>query len=163
MQIESTRFGMLEVRDDTVLTFPDGLIGLPGTRYALRGAVREHTVLLASLVRARGCRGAGDHARGSSSPVTRCEIPDEEADAARHRRVEPGRDLLRRSRDVGAQGIHHQSRRAGDREQRARLGRQIINGATGYSVRQPLFAEVELNEVEAEAPSLSSVPAMATR
>jgi flagellar assembly factor FliW len=45
----------------------------------------------------------------------------------------------------------------------SRRGRQIINGATGYSVRQPLFAEVELNEVEAEAPSLSSVPAMATR
>ena len=35
MQIESTRFGTLEVRDDTVITFPDGLIGLPGTRYAL--------------------------------------------------------------------------------------------------------------------------------
>ena len=32
MQIESTRFGTLEVRDDAVLTFPDGLIGLPGTR-----------------------------------------------------------------------------------------------------------------------------------
>ena len=44
----------------------------------------------------------------------------------------------------------------------ARLGRQIINGATGYSVRQPLFAEVELNEVEAEAPGYS-VPALATR
>ena len=25
MQIDSTRFGTLEVRDDTVLTFPDGL------------------------------------------------------------------------------------------------------------------------------------------
>ena len=35
MQIDSTRFGTLEVRDDTVLTFPDGLIGLPGQRYAL--------------------------------------------------------------------------------------------------------------------------------
>src|SRR5437667_11937007 len=35
MQIESTRFGTIEIRDDAVLTFPDGLIGLPGTRYAL--------------------------------------------------------------------------------------------------------------------------------
>jgi len=44
-----------------------------------------------------------------------------------------------------------------------RVGRQIINGATGYSVRQPLFAEVELNEVEteAEAPSFSQ-PALVT-
>ena len=31
MLIESTRFGRLDVRDDTVLAFPDGLIGLPGT------------------------------------------------------------------------------------------------------------------------------------
>ena len=37
MQISSTRFGEVEVRDDAVLEFPDGLIGLPGTRYALLG------------------------------------------------------------------------------------------------------------------------------
>ena len=35
--ISSTRFGEVEVRDDAVLEFPDGLIGLPGTRYALLG------------------------------------------------------------------------------------------------------------------------------
>ena len=35
MQIESTRFGTIDIRDDAVITFPDGLIGLPGTRYAL--------------------------------------------------------------------------------------------------------------------------------
>ena len=35
MQIESTRFGTIEIRDDAVITFPDGLIGLPGTRWAL--------------------------------------------------------------------------------------------------------------------------------
>ena len=33
--IESTRFGALEIPDDAVLEFPDGLIGLGGTRYAL--------------------------------------------------------------------------------------------------------------------------------
>ena len=36
MQIESTRFGTIEIRDDAVITFPDGLIGLPG--HALRAA-----------------------------------------------------------------------------------------------------------------------------
>ena len=35
MQIESTRFGRVEIADDAVIKFPDGLIGLPGTRYAL--------------------------------------------------------------------------------------------------------------------------------
>lgn len=33
--IESTRFGALEVDDEAVLELPDGLIGLPGTDYAL--------------------------------------------------------------------------------------------------------------------------------
>ena len=35
MYIDSTRFGRFEVEDDLLLTFPDGLIGLPGTRYVL--------------------------------------------------------------------------------------------------------------------------------
>jgi flagellar assembly factor FliW len=35
MRIESTRFGTFEVDDTAILTFPDGLIGLPGTTYAL--------------------------------------------------------------------------------------------------------------------------------
>ena len=35
MDIESTRFGTFQVLDDLVLTFPDGLIGLPGERYVL--------------------------------------------------------------------------------------------------------------------------------
>jgi flagellar assembly factor FliW len=33
--IESTRFGMIDIPDDGVFTFPNGLIGLAGTRYAL--------------------------------------------------------------------------------------------------------------------------------
>src|SRR5262249_12489817 len=37
-------------------------------------------------------------------------------------------------------------------------GRQIINDAGGYSVRQPLCAEVELNEVQ---PATSVVPVQA--
>jgi flagellar assembly factor FliW len=35
MHIESTRFGSLDIRDDAVLEFPDGLPGLPGERWAL--------------------------------------------------------------------------------------------------------------------------------
>jgi flagellar assembly factor FliW len=33
--IQSTRFGPLEVPDESVIEFPDGLIGLGGSRYAL--------------------------------------------------------------------------------------------------------------------------------
>jgi len=33
--IESTRFGIIEIPDEGVLEFPNGLIGLAGTRYAL--------------------------------------------------------------------------------------------------------------------------------
>lgn len=32
---ETSRFGSIEVEADSVLTFPEGLIGLPGSRYAL--------------------------------------------------------------------------------------------------------------------------------
>jgi flagellar assembly factor FliW len=35
LNIDSTRFGALEVPDDAVLEFPNGLIGLGGTRYTL--------------------------------------------------------------------------------------------------------------------------------
>src|SRR6185312_9229303 len=35
LAIESTRFGHVEIDPDTVIEFPDGLIGLGGSRYAL--------------------------------------------------------------------------------------------------------------------------------
>ena len=35
LTIDSTRFGRVEIDPDTVIEFPDGLIGLGGSRYAL--------------------------------------------------------------------------------------------------------------------------------
>lgn len=35
LTLSSTRFGDLEVTDDETIDFPDGLVGLPGTRWAL--------------------------------------------------------------------------------------------------------------------------------
>jgi flagellar assembly factor FliW len=35
LAIESTRFGNVEIDPETVIEFPDGLIGLGGTRFAL--------------------------------------------------------------------------------------------------------------------------------
>lgn len=161
MQIESTRFGMLEVRDDTVLTFPDGLIGLPGTSY----------VLVAQTDRTPFYWLHSAEYPDLAVPVTmpwlffsgyEVEIPDDEA-----RRLS-----LTESNQAE---IFCVVRAAGELKEftinlagpvivnsDARLGRQIINGATGYSVRQPLFAEVELNDVQTEAPGFV-VPAVATR
>ena len=50
MDIESTRFGTFQVLDDLVLTFPDGLIGLPG--YGSNSLIRSFRV---SLVMTRPC------------------------------------------------------------------------------------------------------------
>lgn len=38
LTIESSRFGRVEIDPETVVAFPDGLIGLGGSRYALRAA-----------------------------------------------------------------------------------------------------------------------------
>jgi flagellar assembly factor FliW len=162
MQIESTRFGMLEVREDTVLTFPDGLIGLPGTRYALL-AQTEKT----PFYWLHSC----DYA-DVAVPVTtpwlffsnyEVEIPDDEA--GRLGIVESNQAEIFCVVRANAELKNFTINLAGPVivNTDTRKGRQIINGATGYSVRQPLFAEVELNEVEAEAaPSSVTVPALAT-
>jgi flagellar assembly factor FliW len=161
MQIESSRFGMLEVREDTVLTFPDGLIGLPGTQYALVAQSEKtpfywlHSIEYTDL----------------AVPVTQpwlffsnyeVEISDDEAkqigiaesnQAEIFCVVKATSELENFTINLAGPVIVNNE---------TRQGRQIINGATGYSVRQPLFAEVELNEVEAEAPKFT-VPALATR
>jgi flagellar assembly factor FliW len=41
--LESTRFGTVEVPDDAVVEFPNGLIGLGGKRYALLARSEEAT------------------------------------------------------------------------------------------------------------------------
>jgi len=146
MQIESTRFGALEVRDETVLSFPDGLIGLPGTSYALV-AQTERTPFY--------WLHSAEHA-DVAVPVTmpwlffsgyEVRVPDEDAS-----RLELA--------DAGAAEIFCVVRAASSLEDftinlagpvivnaARRIGRQIINAAGGYAVRQPLFSEVELNEV----------------
>jgi flagellar assembly factor FliW len=161
MQIESTRFGMLEVREDTVLTFPDGLIGLPGTRYALV-AQSEKT----PFYWLHSCEYA-DLAVPVTTPWLffsgyEVDIPDEEADRlgiAESNQAEIF-CVVRATSELKGFTINLAGPVIVNND--TRLGRQIINGATGYSVRQPLFSEVELNDVEAAPPSFT-VPALATR
>jgi flagellar assembly factor FliW len=146
--IESTRFGSLEIADDAVIEFPNGLIGLGGSRYVL--IAREESAPFLWL-----------HSVDDPSlaiPVTspwqffasfEVEISDSEA-----QRI----------------GIEDPSKaevvvtvRAGEsiEDFRANLrapilisggrGHQVINEAKDTSVRAPLFAEVPAPEAEAVA------------
>jgi flagellar assembly factor FliW len=160
MQIESTRFGTLDVRDETVITFPDGLIGLPGKRYALV-AQSERTPFY--------WLHSADHA-DVAVPVTmpwlffsdyEVRVPDE--DAAQLMLADPGSAeifcVVRAAQSLEDFTINLAGPVIVNGD--AQLGRQIINDAGGYAVRQPLFSEVQLNEVRAGS-ARSSVPATAT-
>jgi flagellar assembly factor FliW len=160
MQIDSTRFGTLDVRDNTVITFPDGLIGLPGRRYALV-AQTERTPFY--------WLHSADHP-DVAVPVTmpwlffadyEVRVPDE--DAAQLMLSDPGSAeifcVVRAAEKLEDFTINLAGPVIVNGERR--LGRQIINDAGGYAVRQPLFSEVELNEVRAGS-ARSSVPATAT-
>jgi len=162
MQIESTRFGTIDILDDAVLTFPDGLIGLPGTQYALL-AQSEKT----PFYWLHSCEYA-DVAVPVTTPwlfFTNYEVEITDDEAGRLGIEESNQAeifcVVRAYADLKNFTINLAGPVIVNSE--SRVGRQIINGATGYSVRQPLFAEVELNDVEteAEAPSFS-VPAMAS-
>ena len=161
MQIESTRFGILDVRDDTVIAFPNGLIGLPGTRYVLV-AQSDRTPFY--------WLHSADH-EDVAVPVTmpwlffddyEVRVPDE--DAAQLRLGDPGSVEIFCVVRAAAALEDFTINLAGPVivNGDSRLGRQIINAVGGYAVRQPLFSEVELNEVRAGA-ATSSVPATATR
>jgi flagellar assembly factor FliW len=148
MQIESSRFGVLDVRDETVIEFSDGLIGLPGKRYALV-AKSEQTPFY--------WLHSADH-QDVAVPVTmpwlffsgyEVRVPDE--DAGELGLSEPGAAeifcVVRAAAKLEEFTINLAAPVVVNVQQR--LGRQIINGAGGYAVRQPLFSEVELNEVQA--------------
>ena len=137
--IESTRFGSLDIADEAVIEFPNGLIGLGGTRYAL--IAREESAPFLWL-----------HSIDDPSlaiPVTNpwsffskfaVEISDSEAarigindpsEAEVLVTVRAGESL-----DDFRANLRAPILLAGGR------GHQVINEADGTSVRAPLFAEV---------------------
>ena len=143
VNIESTRFGALEVPDESVLEFPNGLIGLGGTRYTL--IAREESAPFLWL-----------HSLDDPSlaiPVTNpwfffssyeVEVSDAEAE--------------RIGVTDASQADVYVTVRAGEaiEDFRANLrapillaggrGHQVINEAPGTSVRTPLFEEVPATE-----------------
>jgi flagellar assembly factor FliW len=151
MIIGSTRFGEVEVRDDAVLEFPDGLFGLPGTRYALLGDAPDspffwlHSVDhddVAVPVTNPWLFFGSYEVRVSDEDAARLELADP-ADADILCVVRASEQLEEFSVNLAAPVVLHTA---------SRLGRQIINDAHGYAVREPLFGEVELSDVQATTP-----------
>ena len=158
MHIESTRFGTFEVDDDSVLTFSDGLIGLPGTQYVL--VAREEQLPFCWL-------HSVDH-EDVAVPVTNpwlffadyeIRVTDDEEERLQLTSPEEAEIVcvVRASSSLGEFTVNLAAPVVIHRAHR--IGRQIINDAHGYAVRHPLFSEVELNDA---LPAASSVPLQAT-
>lgn len=145
MVIESTRFGPIDVPDEKLLAFPDGLIGLPGDGYTLLEHAPESPFLwLQSTVHS-------DVAVPVTVPwrfVTGYDVrvPDDDARRLALDRPEDAQILCvvrasERTEDftinLAAPIILHRERK---------LGRQIINDVGGYSVRHPLFTEAGVSD-----------------
>src|SRR6266700_2841528 len=143
MQIQSTRFGAIEIAEDAVIEFAEGIIGLPGNRYAL-------------IVQHEGSSFYWLHSVDDPSVALPVTQPWQ---------FFPTYDVLVSEDDCAALGIDTPEQadvfcvvRAAQRLEdftanlrgpivvhaTARQGRQIINEAGDYDVRQPLFAHVEL-------------------
>lgn len=153
MQIESTRFGTIEIRDDAVLEFPDGLIGLPGTRYALIAEDQASPFYwLHSLDDAELALPVTNpwlffstfEARVSDDDAEKLALEGPEA-ATIFCVVRAAEAVEEFTANLLAPIVVHAAKR---------VGRQVINEASGYRVREPLFAEVELNNVQPASPGV---------
>ena len=138
-QIESTRFGTVEVSPDSVLEFPAGLIGLGGSRYALLADEEEATFMwLHSL----------DDPE-LALPVTNpflffgtYEVVLSDAEASRIGITDPSEaDVYVTVRAAEQLEDFMVNLRAPILVSRGR-GYQVINDAEQAPVRAPLFAEV---------------------
>ena len=137
--IESTRFGTIDVPDESVLEFPTGLIGLGGTRYTL--IAREESAPFLWL-----------HSLDDASlaiPVTNpwfffssYEVEVSDSEAERIGVSDPSQaDVYVTVRSGEAIEDFRANLRAPILVAGGR-GHQVINEASGTSVRAPLFEEV---------------------
>ncbi len=152
MQIQSTRFGTVELRDDAVIEFPDGLIGLSSTRWALIAPTESsvffwlHSVddpALALPVTMPWLFFSGYEVQVSDEDAARLGLErPEQADIFCV--VRAGERLEDFTANLCGPLVIHGA---------ARLGRQIINEVSGYAIRQPLFSEVDLASVPPANPA----------
>ncbi len=143
--IDSTRFGPLDIPDDAVIEFPNGLIGLGGSRYTL--IAREESAPFLWL-----------HSLDDPSlaiPVTNpwfffssyeVEVSDSEAERIGVTDPSQAEVLVTVRAGESVEDFRANLRApiliAGGR------GHQVINEAPGTSVRAPLFAEVAGSQSE---------------
>ena len=137
--IESTRFGSLDIADDAVIEFPNGLIGLGGSRYVL--IAREESAPFLWL-----------HSLDDPSlaiPVTNpwfffssYEVEISDSEAERIGVSDPSEaDVYVTVRAAEAIEDFRANLRAPILVSGGR-GHQVINESRGTSVRAPLFEEV---------------------
>ena len=139
LAIESPRFGHVEIDPDTVIEFPDGLIGLGGSRYALLTSDPGNPIVWLHCI----------DDPTLSLPVTdphryfsdyRVELTDEDAERL-------GLDDST-SVDVFVTVVAASELSDFTANQKAPIliwngrGHQVINQAPGCDLRAPLFAEV---------------------
>jgi flagellar assembly factor FliW len=143
VNIESTRFGAIEVPEEAVLEFPNGLIGLGGTRYTL--IAREESAPFLWL-----------HSLDDPSlaiPVTNpwfffssYEVEVSDSEAERIGVSDPAQaDVYVTVRSSEAIEDFRANLRAPILVSGGR-GHQVINEAPGTSVRTPLFEETPAAE-----------------
>ena len=148
LTIDSTRFGVLEVPDDAVIEFPNGLIGLGGTRYTL--IARDESAPFMWL-----------HSVDDPSlaiPVTNpwnffpsFEVEISDAEAQRIGVTDPAEAEVLVTVRAGEALEDFRANLSAPILVAARRGHQVINEASGTSVRAPLFAEVATPQPEPEA------------
>jgi flagellar assembly factor FliW len=139
LAIESTRFGRVEIDPETVIEFPDGLIGLGGSRYALLANDPDSPIVWLHCI----------DDPTLSLPVTdphrffsgyQVELTDEDAERLGLDDATPV--------DVFVTVVAASQLSGFTANQKAPIlvrngqGYQIINQAPGCDLRAPLFAEV---------------------
>ena len=139
LAIESTRFGRVEIDPETVIEFPDGLIGLGGSRYALLTSDPGNPIVWLHCIDdpALSLPVTDPHRYFSNYQV---ELTDEDADRLGlddstpvdvYVTVVSGPQLSDFTANQKAPILIRNGR-----------GHQVINQAPGCDLRAPLFAEV---------------------
>jgi flagellar assembly factor FliW len=151
MKIDSSRFGPIEIRDEDVITLPQGLIGLEGTRYALIAQTEDSPFLWLHSVE------NGELALPVTNPwlfFPQYEVRISDEDASQLNLDGPEQVdifcIVRAAQELVDFTINLLSPIAVHGAKR--VGKQVLNEAGGYDVREPLFFEVDLEHAGAAAP-----------
>ncbi len=147
LTIDSSRFGSVEIDPASVIDFPDGLIGLPGTRFALLTRDRE---------------GAFAWLQSLDDPSLALPVTNPHRFFGAYAVELTDEDVERVGVDERTAVDVYVTVRAAERledftaNQKAPIlvhegqGWQIINQAEGLDFRAPLFAGVDVDEGEGE-------------